>query len=43
MFFPDPDFYQSRIPDPTTATEDEGKKIAVLPFFCSHKYDKIKN
>ncbi len=31
---PDPDFYPSRIPDPTTAPkEEEGKKFVVLTFF----------
>jgi hypothetical protein len=38
IFIPDPDFCPSRIPDPKTAT-----KFDVLPFFCSHKYHKIKN
>jgi hypothetical protein len=34
----------SRIPDPKIATKEKGgKKIYVLPFFCSHKYHKIKS
>jgi hypothetical protein len=32
MFIPDPDFYPSRIPDPTTAAKEEGEKLVVLPF-----------
>jgi hypothetical protein len=32
MFIPVPDFYPSRIPDPTTATkEKEGKIFVVVP------------
>jgi hypothetical protein len=27
MFIPDPDFYPSRIPDPTAPTKEEGGKI----------------
>jgi hypothetical protein len=27
MFIPDPDFYPSRIPDPTTAPKEKGEKI----------------
>jgi hypothetical protein len=38
---PDPDFYPSRIPDPKTGKKERGKKIVVIPFFCSHKYHKI--
>jgi hypothetical protein len=30
MFIPDPDFIH--IPDPTTATKEEGEKAFVLPF-----------
>ncbi len=30
MFIPDPDFYPSRIPDPTTPKEEGGKEIVVL-------------
>jgi hypothetical protein len=34
MFLPDPGFYSSRIPDPTTAPKEEGGKFFfVLPFF----------
>jgi|688.fasta_scaffold1839493_1 hypothetical protein len=39
MFIQDPDFYLSRItglgsliPDPTTAPNEEGEKIFVIPF-----------
>jgi hypothetical protein len=39
MFFSDPDFYPSRIPDPTT-TKEEGKSILLSYLFCSHKYHK---
>jgi hypothetical protein len=35
-------FYPSRIPDPTTATKEEGGKI-VLPFFVASKFTKIVN
>jgi hypothetical protein len=32
------------IPDPKTATKERcGKKLVVLPFFCSHKFHKIEN
>ncbi len=38
MFIPDPDFHQSRIPDPKTATKKRGEKIFVIkPFFVFHK------
>jgi hypothetical protein len=53
MFISDPDFYPSRIttsihpgsriPDPTTAIEEEGKKICCPTFFCSLKLYKIEN
>jgi hypothetical protein len=43
MFIPDPDFYPSRNPDPTTATKEKGEKISFSLPFCSHKYHKIKN
>jgi hypothetical protein len=44
MFFPDPDFYPSRIPDPKTATNERGeKKINCYTFFSSHKFHKIEN
>jgi hypothetical protein len=43
MFVPDPVFYPSRIPVPTTATKEEGEKICCPTFFCSHKYQKMKN
>jgi hypothetical protein len=32
MFIPDPDFYPSRILDPTTATKEKGEKLVDLPF-----------
>jgi hypothetical protein len=37
LFIPDPDFYPSRIPDPTTAPKGEGGEIfyVVLPFLSS--------
>jgi hypothetical protein len=31
----DPDFYSSRIPDPTTAPKEKGEKIFVLPFYVA--------
>jgi hypothetical protein len=34
VFIPDPDFNPSRIPDPTTATKEEGEKYAVLPLIA---------
>ncbi len=38
----DPDFYPSRIPDPTTAMKDRGEtKFVVKPFFC-HKFHEIE-
>ncbi len=40
---PDPDFYPSRIPDPKTATKEQGEKISCHIFFCSHKFNKIGN
>ncbi len=42
--FPDPDFYPSRIPDPTTALKEEGKNFfCCSTIFCSHKDHKIVN
>jgi hypothetical protein len=35
MFIPDPDFYPSRIPDPTTSPKEEGEIFFVLPFFVA--------
>jgi hypothetical protein len=50
MFIPNPGFYPSQIPDPgsqipdpTTATKEEGENICCPTFFCSHKYHKIVN
>jgi hypothetical protein len=43
MFIPDPDFYPSQIPDPTTATKEMVEnKFVVIPF-CSFKFHKIVN
>jgi hypothetical protein len=46
IVIPDPDFYPSRIsdlrygiPDPTTATKEEGEKF-VLPFFVASNFTK---
>jgi hypothetical protein len=39
VFIPDPEFYPSRISDPTTA----GGGIYCLTFSCSHKFQKIEN
>ncbi len=36
----DPDFYPSRIPDPTTAPKKEGKTNFCPTIFCSHKLKK---
>jgi hypothetical protein len=49
MFFPDPDFYQSRIPDlgsripdPKTATKETGeKKFDVIPFYVATNFTKL--
>jgi hypothetical protein len=35
MFIPDPDFYSSRIPDPTRAINEEGGKIYCLILICA--------
>jgi hypothetical protein len=44
VFIPDPDFYQSRIPDPTTATKERGgKKLVVISFFIAKNFTKIEN
>jgi hypothetical protein len=40
-WIPDPDFYPSRIPDPTTAQKEEGEKFVCPSIFCSHKCLKI--
>jgi hypothetical protein len=40
---PEPDFYPSRIPDPTTVTKEEGKKFVVLPFLVATNYEKMSN
>jgi hypothetical protein len=39
---PDPDFYSFRIPDPTRATKEKGKKFVVLPFFVAKNIKKLK-
>jgi hypothetical protein len=40
----DPDFYPSRIPDPTTAPKEEGRIFCFCPtIFCSLKYHKNVN
>jgi hypothetical protein len=41
MFIPDPDFYPSRIPDPTTAPKEEEEKIFVLPFIVATNIIKL--
>ncbi len=43
MFIPDPDFYPSQIPDPTTATKERGENKFVCIPFCSLKFHKIVN
>jgi hypothetical protein len=35
MFIPDPDFYPSRIPDPTTAPKEEEEKKKICPTIFS--------
>jgi hypothetical protein len=40
-FIRDPDFSLFRIPDPTTATKEEGIQICST-YFCIHKYHKVK-
>jgi hypothetical protein len=50
-WIPDPDFYQSRIPDPgsrihdpKTATKERGeKKLDIKPFYVATKFKKIIN
>jgi hypothetical protein len=41
MSIPDPDFYPSQIPDPTTSTK-EGEKLVVQPFFVVTSIKKLK-
>ncbi len=43
MFIPDPDFYPSWIPDPTTAIKEEVEHFFSPSIFCCHKYHKIVN
>jgi hypothetical protein len=38
---PDPDFYLSQIPNPTTAPKEEKEKFFCPTNFCSRKYHKI--
>jgi hypothetical protein len=42
MFIPDPDFYQSRIPDPKTATKERFKKKFFKHFFLVTNFTKFK-
>jgi hypothetical protein len=42
-WIPDPNFYPSRTPDPTTATKRRGGDKIVVLLFCSYKYHKIEN
>jgi hypothetical protein len=40
---PDPDFHQSQIPDPKTATKERGeKKFVVISFFVATNFTKFK-
>jgi hypothetical protein len=39
---PDPDFYPSLIPDPTTATKEEGGKISCFTFFVATNVKNIE-
>jgi hypothetical protein len=41
MFIPDPDFYPSRIPDPATATKEEGENWLSF-FFVATNITKLK-
>jgi hypothetical protein len=42
MFIPDPDFYPSRIPNPKTATKENGEKIFVdISFFVATNFTKL--
>ncbi len=43
LFIPDPGSWFLSVPNPTTATKEEGKNSFCPTFFCSQKYDKIKN
>jgi hypothetical protein len=43
MFFPDPAFCPSRIPDPKTTTKERSeKKIVGLPFYVASNITKLK-
>jgi hypothetical protein len=50
MFFPDPDFYPSRVPDlgsripdqKTAIKERREKKLVVIPFFVAINFPKLK-
>jgi hypothetical protein len=41
LFINYPDFYPSRIPDPTTAIKEEGEKIVVQPFLVATNTTKV--
>ncbi len=43
-FIPDPDFFQSRIPNPTTSQKRSVKFLLLFTFtfFCNHKFHKTK-
>jgi hypothetical protein len=42
MFIPDPFFYQSGIPDPTTSTKEEGESKLFYLFFVATNFTKFK-
>jgi hypothetical protein len=42
MFIPDPDFYPSRIPDPTPAQKEDVEFFVVLPLFVAKNIIKLK-
>ncbi len=41
MFIPDPDFYQSWIPDPTTKLKEKREIFFVLPIFVATNIIKL--
>jgi hypothetical protein len=42
-FIPDPDFYPSRIPDPTTAKKEKLGKVVVLHFSVATNITNLKS
>jgi hypothetical protein len=42
MFIPDPNFYPSRIPVPTTVTKEKGETIYCPTFFVATNITKLR-